>query len=346
MSAVNCESDVVAQHLYDGLVSAGEFDVPTVNLSDPQFANPDFTGNDLIAQLSRLTEADLTSRSPEGSGLFDGLMESIKAHLNEEHTSNRITSKEYADTYVALTSAALGNAVQFLLSRDQAYYQSVLVQKQAEVAAIQAVTARVELEKAKAELISVQADAKTRAAQYVHTMIMAAGEDAKRCLTEKQSSVAQAQYDQTLYETAQILPANLANINADTNTKVYTHDNLMPAQLAGITADTAAKTYTNSFILPEQLENLREQVEAQRAKTLDTRTDGITAVAGSIGKQKELHQQQIDSYKRDAEWKVAKGILDTWITQKSLDEGLVAPTALNDGNINSIMSAIRTNLSI
>jgi hypothetical protein len=73
------------------------------------------------------------------------------------------------------------------------------------------------------------------------------------------------------------------------------------------------------------------------------RTDGITPVTGAIGKQKDLYTQQIDSYRKDAEQKVAKMYLDTWITQKTLDEGLNVPDALLNSQIGAVINTVRQN---
>ena len=154
-----------------------------------------------------------------------------------------------------------------------------------------------------------------------------------------------AKKDQILYETASILPTQKTGIEGDNAIKVYQLASVLTAQTANMTADTAGKVYSNQFLLPAQLETIREQTEANRAKTKDTRTDG-SAIAGAIGKQNSLQQQQIDSYKRDSEAKVAKMLLDTWVTQKSLDEGLPAPASLTDTNINTVMTKVRANLGL
>ncbi len=87
---------------------------------------------------------------------------------------------------------------------------------------------------------------------------------------------------------------------------------------------------------------VKENFESTRAQTMDTRSDGTTVV-GSIGKQKDLYSQQIDSYKRDAEVKAAKLFSDAWITQKTIDEGLTAPGSLQNASVDRILSVIRTN---
>lgn len=95
-------------------------------------------------------------------------------------------------------------------------------------------------------------------------------------------------------------------------------------------------------ILNKQQEGklIQEQVEVQRAQTLNQRTDGATVV-GAIGKQKDLLTQQIESYQKDAEVKAGKLWIDSWITQKTIDEGLTPPTAIANNAVNSVMNTIK-----
>lgn len=112
----------------------------------------------------------------------------------------------------------------------------------------------------------------------------------------------------------------------DIDTKDYVLNNQLPKQVE---------------LLGKQIDLTDEQTEAERAKTLDTRSDGAT-VEGSVGKQKDLYDQQIDSFIKDAKHKTAKMYLDGWITQKTLDEGLTAPNELTNTNVDSVLSSIRS----
>lgn len=103
-----------------------------------------------------------------------------------------------------------------------------------------------------------------------------------------------------------------------------------------------AALFNASQMLPQQLKLLTEQTEAQRAQTLDTRTDGA-AVMGSVGKQKELYSQQITSYQRDAEVKASKLFTDAWITQKTIDEGLNPPNGFTNASIDTILTKLKSN---
>jgi hypothetical protein len=388
----------------------------------------------VYGDVNRLTESDLTTRTVKGDGIFDGLMASVGAHLKGEFEKNRITGKDYTEAYVALTTAAMSTAVQYLLGTEQAYWQSKLTQSQleqsdlgndrikyeietllpAQLAQTQAQTDQVsyqtdnlmpaqlaqiekgnarldyelanllpkQLERATKDIEAVDASiaqtgAQTSQVTYQTTSLLPAQlaqtdaqtaqidkttakldyeivnllpkelEKSNKAIEALTAEISQttAQKDKILYETASILPAQKAGIEADTDVKVYQLGSLYPAQVAGYTADTATKTYNKDFILPAQKKLLEEQIEAQRSQTLDTRTDG-TAIKGSSGKQKELYGQQIESYKRDAETKVVKMLLDGWVTQRSTDEGLQPPTQLADAQINSALTGLRAKLSL
>lgn len=434
------EADELASSLLSSLIAGKDFSPPVVDLSDTQFDIPVETGNPLYADVTKLTEADLTDRTVNGAGLFDGLMAALDAHLLREYNAGRITGNNYSEAYIQLTQTAMGTAVQYLLGKDQSFYQAQLAQQQARAAEIAVVGQRIELETAKARLQMALIQTETTAVEYANGMMNLSIQDinytvasAQKAQIEKATeiqdyqltvtlpqevlgmqsridtetaqqsllgsqkgrldyeisdilpsqkgqilaetqlrdyehdfilpkqvlrlqseidtdssriSLTTAQKDQVLYETSALLPSQKLKIDAEKDVVSYQLTAVLPAQVSGMNEDTRNKTYTIDYLLPAQLESLEEQTEAHRAKTLDTRSDGVTPVTGAIGKQKDLHQQQIDSYQRDAEWKVGKGLLDTWITQKSMDEGLIPPTSISDANINAVLATIRANTGL
>lgn len=104
-----------------------------------------------------------------------------------------------------------------------------------------------------------------------------------------------------------------------------------------------AAAYTLQYLLPQQENLLKEQTETARAQTMNTRSDGITVVAGSVGKQKDLYTQQITSYQRDSEVKAAKIFTDAWITMKTIDEGVLPPTGFANASIDTILTTLKIN---
>ena len=87
---------------------------------------------------------------------------------------------------------------------------------------------------------------------------------------------------------------------------------------------------------------IQEQIEAARAQTMETRTDG-SPVRGSVGKQKDLYTQQITSYQRSSEINAAQMFKDAWIAHKSIDEGIDTPASFNATSISEVLASIKTN---
>jgi hypothetical protein len=276
----SCGAELLANTLQTSLIAGENFDLPTIDLNDPKFTLED--GDDGLEAATRLTNEDLTTGVIGGSGTFDALMKSVKAHLKEEYEKSRITGAEYTKAYIAITEAALSNSVQFLLGKDQAYWAAVLARYNAQVARAAVVKARVDLETSKVQLQLARIEANKSKAEYALTKMKIATESAAYCIAK--------------FNLESILPANL--------------------------------------------EMLNEQIEAARGQTLTTRRDG-TAISGTVGKQIQLYGQQIISYKRDAEVKAGKLFTDAWITQKTIDEGLLAPAGFTNANLDTILTVIK-----
>lgn len=155
-----------------------------------------------------------------------------------------------------------------------------------------------------------------------------------------QTNKISADRDNVVYSTNFLMPAQREGYVADTAVKNYQATQVLPAQVANTEADTLAKEYTRLQILPAQRTFTMEQMEAKRAETMNTRTDGA-AVSGVMGKQKDLYTQQIESYKRDAEYKVGKMMVDTWITQRGTDDEFPVPGSLNNAAIDTVMARLK-----
>lgn len=304
MPATPSGADVLANTLLTSLTAGVDFAVPAVDFDDTAFDQPSGTGP-LYDTVDKLEITDLTTGVVDGTGVFDKLMSSLVAHLKVEYQANRISGAEYTRAYIGVVGAALQTAQQFLLGRDQAYWGSLLVQAQAKAAEIEAVTARLQLETVRVVLARSQFEAATAEVNYGLTKMKISTED--------------------------ITYANLVTQGVG-----------LGIQNENLTLQGEGLEFTNDELLPVQKNLLQEQVEVQRAQTMNTRTDGTTTIVGSVGKQKDLYSQQIDSYKRDAETKVGKIFTDAWITQKTIDEGLLAPTQFNNTNVDAVLTKLRT----
>lgn len=426
--------DDLAQQLFDSLVADAPVP-PTIDFSDEKFNFiPDET-SELYADADEIDLEDLTEVDLEGEGVFDKLMAAVDLHIQREFKGNRITGDQYARVYTEVMGGVLSSSVQFLLQKDQAKWAAITAQMQARIAEIQATKALIELEQSKVETQKAIFDMKNSGAQYSLTKLQLATENQKHFLLQAQTDgevyrvryLLPAELAIQQYQRTQVLPSSVAinkiqsdrvlpaeaaikefinhelqpiekltanyNINTTlplkTDIDQFQRDSLLPVQLGqeqhklnqqlpaqtglikeqwesqraqtmntrtdGVTAvlgilgkqkdsidaDIQTKQFNIDFVLPVQLDLVKEQRESERSKTLNTRTDGAVIV-GSVGKQKDLYTQQIDSFIKDAKFKTTKMYLDGWITQKTLDEGLTAPTELTNSEINEVMLANRT----
>lgn len=344
-----------ADFVYTELAPDSVFPALPLDLTGSDYQAPSQTGNSLYSEPESLDLADLTVE-PEGDGSFDVIMESMKAHLGVEFDDNRITGEEYTKAYIALTTAALTTGMQFLLQKDSTFLQNKLLQMQARAAEYQAVAAAAQMEEQKQRAVMAQFDALNSRANFALTKMKLAEAEVSYKRVEKEIELVDKRLDQVIAETnmidyrrQDILPEEKRQLTYQTDFVLpaqvkktdYETDNIMPQQKANLEKDASIKDYQLSNTLVQQFKLLQEQTEVQFAQTQDTRIDGTTSVKGAIGKQKDLYSQQIDSYKKDARYKVGKMYLDAWITQKSLDEGLFAPDQLNNTNVNEVLANLR-----
>lgn len=341
-------ADTLANQLIDSLTDEADFEIPKIDLTGPEWQFPGGSTGPIYDVVKPLKEIDLTSRTVGGTGLFDGLMAAYNSQIAQQFEKGRITGDDYTKAYIALSNSALGNAVQFLLGKDQAFWA-------AQMAQTQAITARVQLEIAKVGLQTARLEALNQRAVFALTKLKLASEsinydtaaynlanllpkqglqlDAETAVTTTRKAGMEIENSAATYNLSNILPATLSKLNAEVlgqgtanQTAAYNLANMLPAQL---------------LMVGQQRLLLSEQTEAQRGQTADVRTDGAL-VTGVLGKQKNLYDQQIDSYKRDADAKMVKIFSDAWITQKTIDEGLLPPTQFTNGPIDTMLAAFKT----
>lgn len=440
-------SSTLANDLFTAL-TAGVTIPPSPDFSDAKYdITPDQT-SDLYSDITGATLPEVTAGEGtlNGTGAFDVFMTAMDKHLEREFKGNRLTGSQYAEVYTAVANQTMGQAVSFVLQKEQSRWAAVTAQMQARIAEIQATQALVELEKAKIEAAQSNFQLNLTAAQYALTKMQTATEEAQHDSVTADVAIKQFQrnyqqpadlaithYERTAvmpstvamneFQTDRILPAQAAiaeyqnrvlqPLEADiqilqrdriiptqADIEDFKRDSMQPVELAqqqhilnqrmpqetalvkeqvetqrantletrtdGLTpiqgvialqkrnliADADIKDYNLANTLPRQVDLLGEQIiltteqgEAERAKTLDTRADGAT-VEGSVGKQKDLYDQQIDSFIKDAQHKTAKMFLDSWITRKTLDIGVPVPAEFSETTVSNVFNNVRTNNNI
>lgn len=132
------------------------------------------------------------------------------------------------------------------------------------------------------------------------------------------------------------------------------------------------KTYLNNLLInaqielankqleqaDKQLELLEKQIELQQAQSDLARqkikteiaqiadTVGGVAVGGVIGAQVALYKQQRESFLRDAEQKSLKILADTWITRKTIDEGVEVPVNFDTSALNAFTQKVADGIGV
>ena len=139
--------------------------------------------------------------------------------------------------------------------------------------------------------------------------------------------------------------------------KTYLNNLLINAQidLANKQVELAEKQIEQA---DKQLELLEKQIELQQAQSdlarqkikteiaqiADT-VDGV-AVSGVIGAQVALYKQQRESFLRDAEQKSLKILADTWITRKTIDDGVEVPVNFDTDALNAFTKKVADGIGV
>ena len=84
--------------------------------------------------MSVVTVTSLTDATINGGGVFDVLMRTVKAHLEQEYTQNRIRGVEYSTVYLGSLEATMRMAMDFLLQHQKVDLEVQLLQKQIDIA--------------------------------------------------------------------------------------------------------------------------------------------------------------------------------------------------------------------
>lgn len=88
-----------------------------------------------------------------------------------------------------------------------------------------------------------------------------------------------------------------------------------------------------------------QKVRTEEAQILDIVNSN--AVAGLIGKQKELYTKQIDGYQRDAEQKAAKLLTDAWNLRRSTDSNFSeVGTGLENNNCQAALAKVFEGINV
>lgn len=306
---------------------------------------------------------DLTTGLLAGSGVFDALMRSCKAHLDNEFDKNRIRGPEYSQVYLGQLQQVLSTSLQFLLNKDKIGLEAEILQAQLEIARQQAINLGIEGEnlRLQGELLAAQKQNLDVERAFTIAKTLNTEQQTQNLVAEKANILLQApiltqqklnlekEGQRLEQQTAQLIQQTHNLVNADLQTVQQTK--LLLQQTANAVTENVTmlkqqcKLSAEYDVLMEtklktamETSLLGQKVATEKAQTVGAGVDADSV----IGKQKNLYQAQTDGFKRDAEQKAAKLLVDAWNVRRTTDSGTVADATnmLNDATVGRAVKAM------
>lgn len=258
--------------------------------------------------MAAINVSDLTAGegSPTGTGVFDELMRATEAHIQHEYSKGRIKGTDYATVYLGAMQAVMDRSLQFLLQQQRTDLEAQLMQEQI---ATEQINQRIREQ----ELLNLQA-------QESQTKAQTANLEAEALNIPKQGELLDAQ---TAVQTQQEinLTAEKLGIEAQTaQTEQQTANAIIEGQV--LTAQKCKLDAEFDLLQEQKLKTVAETaLLGQKKVTEKAQTDGAGIGPDSVvGKQNALYDAQRDGYRRDAEQKAAKLLVDSWNVRKTMDD--------------------------
>jgi hypothetical protein len=206
-----------------------------------------------------ITVDDLTTGALDGTGVFDKLMVSVKAHLTQEYRDQRIKGPEFATVYLGALDNVLNTSVQFLLQKARVGLEAQLLEQQIIIAQLEVEKARIALEiLAQEKLKTIAEVAKIGAeTQLVNQQVINA-EVEKRVL-EAQVCKLKAEYDNLINRNLQTT-AEIALLGQKTATE--------KAQVQAIGVDPDSVIGKQKALYQAQTDGFARDGELKAAKML------------------------------------------------------------------------------
>ena len=234
--------------------------------------------------MAAITVQDLTQGELKGTGVFDELMRSTKAHLSEEYSKGHIKGSEYATVYLGALQSVMSQSLQFLLQQQQVDLQAQLSAEQIESEGLN----QLQIKEQTLNLVTTRDQITEQTAMIV--------QQTSNLVTENERVEAQTELvvQQKANEILQgkVLIAQECKLRGEFD----------------LIAQQRLKTVSETALLSQK--KVTEQAQTSGA--------GID-IDSVIGRQVELYTAQRDGYRRDAEQKAAKLLADSWNVRKTMD---------------------------
>lgn len=291
--------------------------------------------------MTTVTVNDLTSGTVDGTGVFDVMLQSVKAHIQQEYAAGRIKGTEYAQVYLGSMQTVMQSALQFVLTKDKTQYEIELLQQQV----LTEQQKRLQIE-AEIDLINAQIAKTNSEKALVDSQVTAANK--QLLLIDEQIITEQKKHAQMDAET--VLTNNRADLTVSEKaltdqkvTNAITEETVLKATKCKLDAEfdliVEQKNRTTQEITKigseVSLLNQKTVTEQAQVSSLGIDTDSI------IGRQKELYKNQAQGYIRDAEQKAAKLMSDVATVQYTKDEVNLGEAGFTLQNVASVVNVLK-----
>lgn len=248
--------DTVAITLFNSLLAGQNFNVPTFDVSSSDYdipggaSNPAFQSIPLV-KIGQLTDAisEDGGKQVTGSGAMDVIMNTFMLHLDREYAKGRITGAEYTKAYIGSIQAAAQGGIQFLLQKDQAYWQALTAQ-------MGLINSRVALAIAKTQLSNTLIEANTAKVNYALSKAKIATENAGYISVSEQGEAQRAQTSDTRSDGATVVGVLGKQKNLYTQQiESYKRDAEVKAGKMWVDAWITMKTIDEGLLPPDQFTN-------------------------------------------------------------------------------------------
>ncbi len=277
--------------------------------------------------MTDITASLLTNINSDG--VFDTLSKTMRGQLEEEFKAGRITGTEYSKVYVTALDNTLGQSIQFLLQKDISARQAELLIAQRSLTLVQAdgVLADIELTNAQTAKVIRETTMIDKQEALLDAQILLTTAEKNKAVAEL--ALINKQVDKL---TQDILLVTAQVAQANKQVEVLTAQ-LLNIPKEGLLLDKQVLKTT------EETTFLTQRIKTEKAQIVDT-VDGV-AVAGVLGKQRDLYDAQTKGFTSDTKIKITKALIDTWQVRRTTDEDTVADgtNKLNDANIGAAVSS-------
>ncbi|WP_432481752.1 hypothetical protein [Moraxella sp. ZY200743] len=250
---------------------------------------------------------ELTDGTLNGTGVFDVLMDSVKAHLWVEFDKNRIRGTDYANAYIRAMEVALQTSTQYALGKAKLGAELTILEKQAnkldkEIDFVDKQMAKLDSEIAHTVYQDGLTQAQTRQVNQ-ETKVLEAKLPKELTLLDDQHSQLLAQTAMTVAQTAtqkeqtKLVTANTALVGANkANTEAQTSSitTKLPKELVLLDAQNA-QTSEQTKAIAKQVLQTEAQTQLVQAQTATERkqTEAITANVGLTQAQSTAISQKL-----------------------------------------------------